>query len=1419
MREKGKKPKINLFLIVTLSVCFNLAGTKNEKNYCNMIDPPELNFSCINCNSLNMSLSSKSNQLKKIRGITSLESDIIFLSDTRLSNKNLVSAEQDVTALFRVTNNGNYDCYFNSKKNKRGVGILIKNYLKVEVQELRQDPEENFLLLRILVQGKILIIGAIYGPNNNDPAFFEKLSQSIRDLGNYPLLIGGDFNCTFSCDNDFNPDVINMQNPPNLTHSRLLRDLCNDFDLTDPFRVLYPNKTDFTFVPRRLDVKYRSRIDFFIVSENLIPVLLDVTIAPGLQNHLFDHKAVSLRLGSVKNKKVKKSQIVSHRTVTDELSEYIVHAATTECYLIHANEANFLRFEKDILLRRVGRLKKLIRDAGNTDTKDQREVLLGQINALKAGLNVSLMSEYILDPDPHLFMETLIFMVKNELISHQAFLAKKHKAKKIEIGKELNILKLNYRANFDRINLLERDLNLLLDSEMEEAMNTYSIFDNLNNEKITPAFLSIAAGARNTDKLSSIKKDCGDDFSSEQERRNHVLGFYRALYRRPDGRLHDAAPTIRDFLGEEICNSPVVRDSVLSPDEKTLMDRPITLNELDEAVKDLKLRSAPGPDGISNTVIKKYWYFLRNALHKYAIFSVDTGTLSSSFRTASIKLIPKKGDLSKISNWRPISLLNCIYKVLSKALNNRLKKISTRILSRAQKGFTKGRYIHECIINITEAVSYANFYEIPSFVLALDMAKAFDTIQHDYLHQVYEFFGFGQYFIKMIETFTTGRNACIIWDDNSLSEPFDLENGSGQGNGPSPLQFNFGEQILIFKLELDPAIVSIFDLPGPIHLNPAVTTTLTRNLPVCNDEIRDLHPGYRNECNCSSDKIEAFADDATALGQAKKQSLDFIKQTLVDFAELSGLKCNQEKSLIMPVGCGDTIPECILSSGFKICTEVKILGITIDNKLNKLASNFDAVIIKIINIRNFWSRFRLSIAGRINIAKSLMMGQINYIGCIINPDPQQLAQIVSVIRSFVAGNLKIAANRVFEPAAMNGLGMINPETFILSQQAAWIKKILGCINDNWRRKLHWNCGGNLAIADPQLLPKELYLIANTIAESFRKLRISFYNNFSLVENSNLVCCPLLNVSINSKKLFDLKFFDCGAGTDIRELAKVKICDISENLQLMPKTDLDNAFGSEITLIQYMRLREAFRLLNLRYKIPVNKRFTNIEQFLKLKKKGSKYFREIMDYNLIDIKKERNVCTFFRLLNMEIPEEKLVSINLSIWGLSFIPNKIRDFSFKLFRNSLSVNARLGNFIQYVDQSCTFCKMCNKLPAPRESFSHLFFDCFYTKNLHERFFLKFFPDITLTTDREKMEFVFTGKIPGVTNNPNLFLRVLCITWLFIIWEAKLQKRLLTPHIALGGVVFYINKMLLTSGKLKYEKQSGNYFICREWYRDGE
>jgi Reverse transcriptase (RNA-dependent DNA polymerase) len=214
------------------------------------------------------------------------------------------------------------------------------------------------------------------------------------------------------------------------------------------------------------------------------------------------------------------------------------------------------------------------------------------------------------------------------------------------------------------------------------------IFDRLTSEKMTPYFLKLAKVSKKTESTSSIKKHCGSDFETLNDNREFISNFYEDLYKKPANERNVNQDDIANFLGD-VAAEPEVQNSKITNAEKTLLDAEISLPELDFAVNQSKKRTAPGIDGFSYTFIRTFWSYIRIPLYNYALTSFEKGVLTETFNTAKIRLIPKKGDITKIGNWRPISLLSCFYKILSRVYANRLKKVIDRVNNVGQKGYSK----------------------------------------------------------------------------------------------------------------------------------------------------------------------------------------------------------------------------------------------------------------------------------------------------------------------------------------------------------------------------------------------------------------------------------------------------------------------------------------------------------------------------------------------------------------------------------------------------------------------------------------------------------------------------------------------------------------------------------------------------------
>ena len=141
----------------------------------------------------------------------------------------------------------------------------------------------------------------------------------------------------------------------------------------------------------------------------------------------------------------------------------------------------------------------------------------------------------------------------------------------------------------------------------------------------------------------------------------------------------------------------------------------------------------------------------------------ETGCLSDTQKNGLISLICK--DTSKqdqLGNWRPISLLNCDYKILSKVLTNRLKHVLPECIHDDQTCAVPGRSIQDNLHLIRNVIDYCNDKDMPAAIVSYDQSKAFDRISHNYLFKVLKAFGFGDSFVKWISLLYTDINSKVI---------------------------------------------------------------------------------------------------------------------------------------------------------------------------------------------------------------------------------------------------------------------------------------------------------------------------------------------------------------------------------------------------------------------------------------------------------------------------------------------------------------------------------------------------------------------------------------------------------------------------------------------------------------------------------
>jgi hypothetical protein len=168
-----------------------------------------------------------------------------------------------------------------------------------------------------------------------------------------------------------------------------------------------------------------------------------------------------------------------------------------------------------------------------------------------------------------------------------------------------------------------------------------------------------------------------------------------------------------------------------------------------------------------------------------------------------------------------------------------------------------------------------------------------------------------------LKTICFNRKACVVLGGNQLSEIFDLGRGNAQGDNISPFIFIICYQILLFRIEFDNGIEGVVEEPVP----------------------PDLYQPPPHQVCPRAKKIFAYADDANCLLQFTGNTLTALRTALDEFAVLSGLECNVEKTTLMQVGSKLAPTQDILDLGFDIKEKVTILGMVIVNDSGSYETN------------------------------------------------------------------------------------------------------------------------------------------------------------------------------------------------------------------------------------------------------------------------------------------------------------------------------------------------------------------------------------------------------------------------------------------------------------------------------------------------
>ena len=305
-------------------------------------------------------------------------------------------------------------------------------------------------------------------------------------------------------------------------------------------------------------------------------------------------------------------------------------------------------------------------------------------------------------------------------------------------------------------------------------------------------------------------------------------------------------------LEEELSGSDINK---LNSEEAASLEGMLTYEECSSFLKHMSNNRSPGSSGFGAEFFKVFWghigYFVVRSINE----GYSKGELSVTQRQGIITCIPKEGkDRTLMANYRPISLLNCVYKIASGAISNRIKCTLDKLIDRDQTGFITGRYLGENTRLLYDVMQHADQYNLTGLILLVDFAKAFDSLSWNFINKVLEFFKFGDSIKKWITVLY--KNAVLsVNQGGNLSSFFNIGRGCRQGDPLSPYIFILCAEILAIKVRNNKNI---------------------KGIKIDNNEF----------------KLSQYADDTSLLLDGSDTSLNAALSDLSSFAMYSGLNVN-----------------------------------------------------------------------------------------------------------------------------------------------------------------------------------------------------------------------------------------------------------------------------------------------------------------------------------------------------------------------------------------------------------------------------------------------------------------------------------------------------------------------------------------------
>ena len=487
--------------------------------------------------------------------------------------------------------------------------------------------------------------------------------------------------------------------------------------------------------------------------------------------------------------------------------------------------------------------------------------------------------------------------------------------------------------------------------------------------------------------------------------------FYQALYSQ-----EEVNPTV---VEEFLCDLPKVK-----VDDAELLGEKVSQEEIETSMGQMENNKSPGPDGLPKEFYACFLSQLSPILLRVYDAMYELGTLSDSQKMSYITLLCKDEKHPELpKNYRPISLLNVDYKILTKLLCNRLRPLLADIVHPDQTCAVPGRSIIDSCNLIRDQLDFCNSRNCPGIVLSIDQEKAFDRVNHQYMLSTLKAFGLGKKFVRWIATLYTDINSCVIVNQH-ISPPFAVERSVRQGCPLSPL---------IYVLCLEPALCKL-------RRDPAVS---------------GLHvPGSREES-----KVAAFADDSKFL-LSGDSSARAVLRCFDRFGQASGAKLNKTKTEGMFLGRWRSRRDSPL--GISWVERMTVFGIPVGSVSPD--DVWHPITKKIENTFRLFNCRLLSVYGRAKLVNVMILSKLWYVAIVVPPPPHYVRLVQKRAFDFLwsSRNEPVRRDTMYLSTEEGGVGIVNIKLKVQSLILMQVSKVVMNKDSPWVGFGHMYLGLKLA---------------------------------------------------------------------------------------------------------------------------------------------------------------------------------------------------------------------------------------------------------------------------------------------------------------------------------------------------------------------